>query len=130
MFCTAGRLALIALASVAFIGCRSVHTAREGSVPVALWLPTATQQEGHGARSQDQAILNVLRENGLHPVIDDAGLAVPTDEEQLARQVLLLDKRLIDSGVSVFLAVPAGSARKTASGIELPAAVLAPAQEK
>jgi hypothetical protein len=122
------RLTLVALAIWVLVGCRTVHSTREQTVPVAIWLPVVTlkEHEDGATRATDDAIVKVLREKGLHPVIDDAGVAVGAEEEHIARQVLLLDKRLIDSGVYVLLAVPAGSARQTANGIEVTAAALAP----
>jgi hypothetical protein len=52
--------------------------------------------------------------------MDKEGMSVAPGEEARACEVLLTNKRLIDSKVLVFLAVPAGSGRRTRRGYELP----------
>lgn len=104
------------------VGCHSVHTSRPGAVPVAMWASMLIVDR-HGKPEQPelhQTVARVLKEAGLHATIDDAGVSVPEGEERRAREVLLTDKRLSGSSVLVFLAIPAGSGRKTESGFEIP----------
>jgi hypothetical protein len=108
-------------------GCKTVHTARPGGVPVAMWMSlVVVKEQGRPVRPDaHEAVSNVLREHGLHATLDDNGVSVPEDEETRAREVLLTDKRLVDSDVIVVLAIPAGTGNKTAAGFEVPA--IAPA---
>ena len=112
----------LGLVFCAAVGCQTVHTSREGALPVAMWPSLAMMtREGTPRRSQNQeAVYFVLKEAGLHPLLNEGGVWVPDDEELRAREVLLTDKRLADSGVFVFLAVPAGSGTKTEIGFLLP----------
>lgn len=104
------------------VGCKTVHTSSGDGVPVAVWssLVMADQDGNVHGPQQHEIVSRVLRDHGLHPTIDDAGVSVPEGEERRAREVLLTDKRLAGSEVLVFLAIPAGSGRKTAAGFEIP----------
>jgi len=96
-------------------GCGTVHTGQADGLTVALWpaIPRGSSQ------ARDTIVL-VLRDAGLHPSLDDQGVFVPESEVRRALEVLLTDKRLDGTGAIVFLPVPAGSGRKTATGFEVP----------
>ena len=59
---------------------------------------------------------------------DDGGILVPEGYEVRAREVLLTDERLRNSGVSVLLLIPAGTGRQTAEGFIVPAVGLQPSE--
>ena len=115
---------------IALAGCKSVHTTRADEVPVAVWTSlVVADEQGHAVQPDArETVSKVLRDNGLHPMFDESGVSVPDDEETRAREVLLTDKRLKDSGVTVLLAIPAGTGTRTAKGFEVPA--VAPAARR
>ena len=113
-------LALTVLLGLA--SCKTVHTDQKDGVPIALWFgdAVAPADADSTSRSMD-VVVKVLRKHGLHPSGDEHGVSVPDNEERRARDVLLTDGQLAESGVFVVLLVPAGSGRRTAEGFEVPA---------
>lgn len=87
-----------------------------------MW-PSTLIASRHGQPEPPQVretVARVLKEAGLHATVDEDGVSVPEGEEGRAREVLLTDKRLSGSSVIVFLAIPAGSGRRTEAGFEVP----------
>jgi hypothetical protein len=104
-------------------GCQTVH-AEEDRMPVAFWTSTMIErpQERAEPRAPDtrDKVAAVLRDKGLHATVDHRGIFVPQDEHARAREVLLMDKRLVNSDVFVLLAVPAGTGRAVEGGFQIP----------
>ena len=116
------RLFPFACAALSVAGCQSLHTADGGGEPVAVWssLQPADGPDRPSRPGDREAVARALAGAGLHATVHDGGVAVPAGEERLAREVLLTDRSLAGTGVSVLLLVPAGSARRTAAGFEVP----------
>ena len=114
---------IFAIAMLTLAGCQTVHATHEGAVPVAIWSSLILiDQQGRPAKPEARDIVSqALTEAGLHPVCDDGGVSVPDSEETRAREVLLTDKRLVDTEAIVLLAIPAGTGRRTAAGFVVPA---------
>ena len=119
------RLTSIAMLIVVGItGCRTLHTdQREDSIPVAMWFGLATvDKDGRNVTPpRDELVIAALKTAGIPATVDESGLHVAPADEERAREALLMDRRLADSGVIVMVAVPAGTGRKTANGIEFTA---------
>jgi hypothetical protein len=112
------------LAACAIAGCQTVHTERDGDIPIAVW-DTAPVKEEHPEPSQlALTVARVLKDAGLHADVDGGGVAVPADVARRAREALLTDQRLSGSRVFILLTLRAGTGRKTDTGFELPAAAL------
>jgi hypothetical protein len=120
-----GIRAIFGLALATVSGCQTVHTSREGAVPVAMWTaPGLIAPEGQRVDPEARDIVaRILRDSGLHPVVDNGGVSVPEVEETAAREALLTDARLKKTDVVVILGIPAGTGRRTANGFEVPAIV-------
>ena len=104
------------------VGCQTVHTEQDDGVPVALWRSLVVAQpdgKAEGPEERDM-VSRVLTDAGLHATVDQGGISIPKQEERRAREVLLTDKRLANGSLIVFLAIPAGTGRKTARGFEIP----------
>ncbi|MFT3787732.1 MAG: hypothetical protein QM770_16440 [Tepidisphaeraceae bacterium] len=103
-------------------GCRTLHTieARENSVPVAMWAGlAAVDKDGRKVTpAPDELIVDALKRVGIAATVDKSGLHVASTDEDRAREALLTDRRLTDSGVLVMVLVPAGTGRRTATGVE------------
>jgi len=114
---------IVTLAALILLGCQSVHTPSGNSIPVALWhsVVCADAQDQREAPEPRDKVARALKEAGLHATVDDKGVSVADDESRRAREVLLTDKRLAKTQILVFLAIPAGTGRKTAAGFEVPA---------
>lgn len=98
-----------ALMYLALLGCQTVHTNADGEPTIAIWFS--------GSPENQKLVCDVLRDHGLHAVVDNKGVSVADAESQQAREVLLTDQRLKDSGVLLFEMVVAGTGRKTNDGI-------------
>jgi len=112
---------IIGIVVMSLLGCQieTVHRTSENAIPIAMWI-TMDESEGVEPRAYHM-VRSALVDAGLHPVMDEAGVAVPDGEAERAREVLLTDERLAGSDVVVLLAVPAGTGRKTSTGFEVPA---------
>ena len=113
----------IVTAGFTLAGCQMVHTSQPDGVPVAIWVSTTLiDLKGQPPPAEvHETVTRVLRDRGLHPAVDDAGLCVPAAEETRAREALLTDRRLAGSGVEVLLIIPAGTGRRTPTGFDVPA---------
>jgi hypothetical protein len=112
------------LAACALVGCETVHTERDGDVPIAVWDVAPVKAE-HAEPSQlSQTVARVLKDAGLHASVDGGGVAVPAAEVRRARETLLTDHRLSGSDVFILLTLRAGTGRKTDTGFEFPRAAL------
>jgi hypothetical protein len=112
---------IVTLSVLGVAGCRTLHTdKREDTVPVAMWFGlAAVDKEGRRVTPPpDELIVDALKRVGIAATVDESGLHVAPADEDRAREALLTDRRLTDSGVLVMVAVPAGTGRKTANGIE------------
>lgn len=124
------RMLFFVIHLLATVGCQSVHTSGDQCVPIAMWTLLESGDDGTAASTPHtrDRVASILRESGLHAIVDESGIQIQADEVQHAREVLLLDPRLADSGVVVLIAVPAGSGRRTGTGLEIPVSALGPAQ--
>lgn len=117
------RLPTLIVIAVVFLvlGCQSVHTTTGTSIPIAMWidLPLADSAGNQVGSSERDLLIRVLQEASLHPTVNPQGISVRQGEEQRAREVLLTDHRLVHTKISVILAIPAGTARRTTSGFEI-----------
>ncbi len=103
-------------------GCHTLHTdKREDTVPVAMWFGwAAVDKDGRNVTPDpEELVVEALKKVGITATVDESGLHVAPPDEERAREALLTDRCLADSGVLVMVAVPAGTGRKTANGIEL-----------
>ena len=118
---------LVALALGGPLGCETAHPDRDHAVPVAIW--SSVQLVGSEAPFPSvqtrHRVADVLRSRGLEARVDGSGVSVSDEQVAIAREVLLTDDRLRDTDVKVIILVPAGSARKTAYGVEIPTTALA-----
>lgn len=94
-------------------------------VPVAAWLTpertTSKQASNDPAKpGSRRAVVQLLREKGLHPTLDEGGLSVSESELARAREVLLTDPRAANHDLVVVMLIPAGSARQSVNGLLLP----------
>jgi hypothetical protein len=119
----------VALAVLLLAGCQTVHTTRDDGIPVAMWSSLLRTERTDRADRPGRAegpdvrerVARVLKDAGIHATLDESGVRVPVGEDRRAREVLLTDKRLAGTDVIVFLAIPAGSGRRTEVGFEVPA---------
>jgi hypothetical protein len=116
------RLTLIVTLSVsAIVGCRTLHTDnREDTAPVAIWFELAGRSEDGRIVTPppEELVVEALKRAGIAATVDERGLHLAPRDEERAREALLTDPRLADSGVLVLVPVPAGTGRKTSNGIE------------
>src|SRR5688500_11663543 len=85
-------------------GCRTLHTdKRDDTVPVAMWFGlAAVDEDGRKVTpAPDELIVEALKKAGILATVDESGLHVAPADEDRARDALLTDRRLADSGVLV-----------------------------
>jgi len=112
-------------------GCQTLHTdTREDSMPVAMWFNFATlDKDGRTVTPPPgEQVADALMRAGIAATVDESGLHVEPADEERAREVLLTDRHLVNSGILVMIMVPAGSGRRTANGIEFTAQTAAPSK--
>ena len=111
---------IAALFVLSVAGCRTLHTdRREDTLPVAMWAGFGTvDRDGRKVMGADERLLvEALEKVGITATADESGLHVAPADEDRAREALLTDRRLADSGVLVLVAVPAGTGRRTGDGV-------------
>lgn len=111
------------LAAMLACGCESVHTSAGNSTPIAMWSAwqgLSSHASAEPTQEERELVFAVLREAGLHPMLDEYGVCVPSPEDQQARQLLATDRRLVGSRVLVLLLVPAGSCTSSPVGVLVP----------
>jgi hypothetical protein len=115
--------ALLMSLPLALASCQTVHVSstRGSAVPVAIWSSLiSVDEQDRPVRPQPRELVSkALNEAGVHATVDQGGVSVSEGEEARAREVLLTDKRLVGSGITVLLGIPAGTAQKTPMGVEL-----------
>lgn len=123
-------LPILGLFILTLFGCQSSQTGGSGGnlsgtravLPVAVWSQfiQVDQQARPVHPPAPQLVKAALDRVNIHAVVDDNGVSVPPAEADLARQVLLTDPTLKDSGVTVIIGVPAGTGQQTDAGVVIP----------
>jgi len=113
--------ATCALLLTVFAGCKTVHTgdAANQKTSVAMWSDfLAVKKDGETKPAPPELIVDSLKKVGIVATIDDAGLHIAPEDADRAIRALLMDARLKDSGILVWIPVEAGTGRETPATIE------------